>query len=183
VISDAHSGLRNAIGAILIGAGWQRCRVRFLRNVVAQVPKGSAEMVAAAIRAIFGQSDAEHLREQLDTIAGMLGRQLPKVETMLLEAADDITAFADFPVPHWKKIWSTNPLERLNKEIKRRTDVVGVFPNPAALLRLAGSVLVEAHDEWQVADNRYLSETTLALLQPCPNSGDHPVAVPTAITA
>ena len=118
--------------------------VHFLRNVLAQVPKGSAEMVAAAIRTIFAQPDAEHVREQLDTIAGMLGRQLPKVETMLRDAADDITDFADFPVPHWKKIWSTNPLERLNKEIKRRTDVVGVFPNPAALLRLAGSVLVEA---------------------------------------
>lgn len=94
----------------------------------------------------------------------MLGRQFPKVETMLREAAEDITASADFPAAHWKKIWSTNPLERLNKEIKRRTDVVGVFPNPAALLRLAGSVLVEAHDEWQVADKRYLSETSLALL-------------------
>jgi putative transposase len=166
VISDAHTGLRSAIEAILIGTAWQRCRVHFLRHVLAQVPKGSAEMVAAAIRTIFAQPDAEHVRGQLDTIAGMLGRQLPKVESMLRDAAADITAFADFPVPHWKKIWSTNPLERLNKEIKRRTDVVGVFPNSAALLRLAGSVLVEAHDEWQVADKRYLSETTLALLQP-----------------
>jgi putative transposase len=182
VISDAHSGLRGAIEAILIGAAWQRCRVHFLRNVLAQVPKGSAEMVAAAIRTIFAQPDAEHVREQLDTIADMLGRQLPKVESMLREAADDITAFADFRVPHWKKIWSTNPLERLNKEIKRRTDVVGVFPNPAALLRLAGSVLAEAHDEWQVADKRYLSETTLALLN-APNNSEQNVAAPAALTA
>jgi putative transposase len=183
VISDAHTGLRSAIEAILIGTAWQRCRVHFLRNVLAQVPKGSAEMVAAAIRTIFAPPDAEHVRGQLDTIAGMLGRQLPKVESMLRDAAADITAFADFPVPHWKKIWSTNPLERLNKEIKRRTDVVGVFPNSAALLRLAGSVLVEAHDEWQVADKRYLSETTLALLQPASDAGDQSVAIPAAITA
>jgi transposase-like protein len=88
-------------------------------------------MVAAAIRTIFAQPDPAHVREQLDVIATMLGRQLPKVESMLREAADDVTAFADFPVSHWKKIWSTNPLERVNKEIKRRTDVVGVFPNPA----------------------------------------------------
>jgi putative transposase len=182
VISDAHSGLRGAIEAILIGAARQRCRVHFLRTVLAQVPKGSAEMVAAAIRTIFAQPDAAHVREQLDTIAGMLGRQLPKVETMLREAADDITAFADFPVPHWKKIWSTNPLERLNKEIKRRTDVVGVFRNPAALLRLAGSVLVEAHDEWQVADKRYLSEATLALLKPCDQPAET-VAAAAALTA
>ena len=101
---------------------------------------------------------------------------------MLREAADDITAFADFPVPHWKKIWSTNPLERLNKEIKRRTEVVGVFPNPAALLRLAGSLLVEAHDEWQVADKRYLSETTLALLN-APNNSEQNVAAPAGLTA
>jgi putative transposase len=140
-------------------------------------------MVAAAIRTIFAQPDADHVREQLDTIAGMLGRQLPKVESMLRDEGPDITAFGDFPVPHWKKIWSTNALEGLNKEIKRRTDVVGVFPNPAALLRLAGSVLVEAHDEWQVADKRYLSETTLALLRASSDSADQSVAVPAAITA
>jgi putative transposase len=164
VISDAHEGLKAAIAAVLIGSGWQRCRVHFLRNLLAQVPKGSAEMVAAAIRTIFAQPDTAHVREQLEVIAGMLGRQLPKVETMLRAAAEEVTAFADFPLAHWKKIWSTNPLERLNKEIKRRTDVVGVFPNPDALLRLAGAVLVEAHDEWQVSDRRYLSEASMALL-------------------
>jgi putative transposase len=168
VISDAHEGLRQAIDAVLIGAAWQRCRVHFLRNVLAQVPKGSADMVAAAIRTIFAQPKADMVREQLHVIAGMLGRQFPKVETMLRDAAPEVTAFADFPVPHWKKIWSTNPLERLNKEVKRRTDVVGVFPNPEALLRLAGAVLVEAHDEWQVSERRYLSEASMAQLQEPP---------------
>jgi putative transposase len=164
VISDAHTGLKQAISAVLLGASWQRCRVHFLRNVLAQVPKGNAEMVAAAIRTIFAQPDATHVREQLDVIAGMLGRQLPKVELMLRDAADDLLAFTTFPVGHWKKIWSTNPLERLNKEIKRRTDVVGVFPNPQALLRLAGAVLIEAHDEWQTTDRRYLAEGSMAEL-------------------
>ncbi|SDR96241.1 IS256 family transposase [Jiangella sp. DSM 45060] len=165
VISDAHTGLKHAIASVLLGAAWQRCRVHFLRNVLAQVPKGNAEMVAAAIRTIFAQPDAEHVHEQFDVIATMLGRQLPKVEQMLRDASDDLLAFTAFPISHWKKIWSTNPLERLNKEVKRRTDVVGVFPNPAALLRLAGAVLVEAHDEWQVAaERRYLSEASMALL-------------------
>jgi putative transposase len=164
VISDAHAGLKAAIEAVLLGAAWQRCRVHFLRNVLAQVPKGHADMVAAAIRTIFAQPDPVHVREQLDVIATMLGRQLPKVEAMLRDAADDVTAFADFPISHWKKIWSTNPLERVNKEIKRRTDVVGVFPNRAALLRLAGSVLVETYDEWQVSERRYVSESSMTLL-------------------
>jgi len=181
VISDAHAGLKHAIEAVLLGASWQRCRVHFLRNVLAAVPKGHAEMVAAAIRTIFAQPDAEHVRSQLDVIAGMLGRQFGKVETMLREAANDITAFADFPVAHWKKIWSTNPLERVNKEIKRRTDVVGVFPNPAALLRLAGSVLVETHDEWQVSDRRSLSEGSMALLDK--HSTVEEVATPALLTA
>ena len=182
VISDAHAGLQAAISSVFIGSSWQRCRVHFLRNVLAQVPRGSAEMVAAAIRTIFAQPGPQHVREQLDTIAGMLGRQFPKVEQMLRDAADDVTAFAAFPVSHWKKIWSTNPLERLNKEIKRRTDVVGVFPNPAALLRLAGAVLVEAHDEWQVADKRYLSEGSMATLT-TPTAEPKEVAAPALLTA
>jgi transposase-like protein len=168
VIADAHLGLGQAIQAVMAGAAMQRCRVHFLRNVLARVPKGSAEMVAAAIRTIFAQPDAAHVHEQLTTIAGMLGRQFPKLETMLHDAAPDLLAFTSFPPGHWKKIWSTNPLERLNKEIKRRTDVVGVFPNPEALLRLAGAVLVEAHDEWQVSDRRYLSESSMALLATTP---------------
>jgi putative transposase len=107
-------------------------------------------------------------------IAGMLGRQAPKVETMLRDAAEGLLAFTGFPVAHWKKIWSTNPLERLNKEVKRRTDVVGVFPNPEALLRLAGAVLAEAHDEWQTGDRRYLSEATMALLTTPPQQDGWP---------
>jgi putative transposase len=181
VISDAHTGLKQAISAVLLGSSWQRCRVHFLRNVLAQVPKGSAEMVAAAIRTIFAQPKADMVRDQLSVIAGMLGRQSPKVETMLRDAADDLLAFTSFPPGHWKKIWSTNPLERLNKEVKRRTDVVGVFPNPDALLRLAGAVLVEAHDEWQATDRRYLAEATMALLvTPPPQEG---VATPELMTA
>jgi putative transposase len=168
VISDAHEGLKQAIGSVLLGAAWQRCRVHFLRNVLAQVPKGSQEMVAAAIRTIFAQPDAEHVHEQFTQIATMLGRQLPKVEAMMRDAREDLLAFTAFPVAHWKKIWSTNPLERLNREVKRRTDVVGVFPNPPALLRLPGAVLVEAHDEWQVSDRRYLSERSMALLNDNP---------------
>jgi transposase-like protein len=164
VIADAHLGLRQAVNAILLGASVQRCRVHFTRNMLAAVPKGNAEMVAAAIRTVFAQPDAQHVAEQFDVIAGMLGRQFPKVEQLMLAAKEDLLAFTSFPVSHWKKIWSTNPLERVNKEIKRRTDVVGVFPNPAALLRLAGAVLAEQHDEWAVSDRRYLSEGSMAVL-------------------
>ena len=161
---------------------WQRCRVHFMRNVLAIVPKGNQEMVAAAIRTIFAQPDAEHVHEQFEVIAAMLGKNLPKVEAMLRDAHDDLLAFTGFPVAHWKKIWSTNPLERLNKEVKRRTDVVGVFPNPEALLRLAGAVLVEAHDEWQVsADRRYLSEASMDPSDQEANSKE--VAKPELMTA
>src|SRR5215203_4048683 len=170
VISDAHTGLKQAISAVLIGSSWQRCRVHFLRNVLAQVPKGSAEMVAAAIRTIFAQPQSDMVRDQLGVIAGMLGRQFPKVESMLRDAAEDLLAFTSFPVAHWKKIWSTNPLERLNKEIKRRTNVVGIFPNDDSVVRLATAVIAEAHDEWAVTDRRYLSEGSMAKLYDTDNS-------------
>jgi putative transposase len=180
VIADAHLGLRQAVTAVLVGASVQRCRVHFLRNVLAQVPKGHGEMALAAIRTVFAQPDAEHVSEQFDVIAAMLGRQLPKVERLMTDAKDDLLAFTGFPPAHWKKIWSTNPLERLNKEVKRRTDVVGVFPNPAALLRLAGAVLIESHDEWQVSDRRYLSEGSMALLS---TPTEEEVATPELMTA
>lgn len=141
------------------------------RNVLARVPKGSQEMVAAAIRTVFAQPDAPAVADQLDAIAGKLGRQFPAVEAMLREAATDICAFAAFPTAHWKKVWSTNPLERVNKEIKRRTNVVGIFPNEAAVLRLAGSILLEVHDEWQVTERRYLSEGSMAKLYETDNDG------------
>jgi putative transposase len=164
VISDAHEGLRQSIERVMLGAAWQRCRMHFLRNVLAKVPKANSEMVAAAIRTIFAQPDATAVVDQLEVIAEKLGRQFPAVDTMLRDAATDICAFATFPQAHWRKIWSTNPLERVNKEIKRRTNVVGIFPNEAGVLRLAGSVLLEIHDEWAIINRRYLSEGSMAKL-------------------
>src|SRR5512144_1174457 len=170
VISDAHRGLTAAVAAVLQGASWQRCRVHFLRNALAKVRRGDAEMVAAAIRTIFAQPTAAAVRDQVDTVAALLESKFPAVAGMLRDAQADLTAFADFPEAHWKKIWSTNPLERLHKEIKRRTDVVGIFPNPAALFRLTGAVLAEAHDEWQAGERRYLSETSMAALFATPTA-------------
>ncbi len=166
VISDAHRGLVNAIGTTFQGSSWQRCRVHFMRNVLAKVSKGNDEMVAATIRTIFAQPGQAEVRVQVDLVATMLAGQFPAVAEMLLDAKADLTAFADFPHGHWRKIWSTNPLERLNREVKRRTDVVGIFPNPASLRRLSSCVLIEAHDEWQDSDRRYLSEESMALLNP-----------------
>ena len=171
VISDSHAGLKKAIGKVLSGATWQRCRVHFLRNALARVPKGQAEMVAAAVRTIFAEPDAEHVRAAVETVAGTLQEKFPLVAALLRDAREDLTAFADFPPAHWRKIWSTNPLERLNREVKRRTDVVGIFPDDAALLRLASCVLIEAHDEWQVTDRRYLSDESMAELYPQPEPG------------
>jgi len=164
VISDQHLGLKEAISKVFIGAGWQRCRVHFLRNALALVPKAKTQMVAAAIRTIFAQPDAAHVRQQLDVVADTLSFTLGGVSALLLEAKEDLTAFSSFPMAHWPKLWSTNPLERVNAEIKRRTNVVGIFPNDASVLRLVTAVLVEQHDEWAVAERRYLSEESMALI-------------------
>ncbi|MFI6467917.1 IS256 family transposase [Streptomyces sp. NPDC050538] len=166
VIGDHHSGLVAAIGKVMLGAAHQRCRVHFLRNVFGVIDKNSGEMVAATIRTIFAQPGQSTVRAQVDTVADMLGGQFPKVKQMLLKAKDDLTAFADFPERHWNKIRSTNPLERVNREIKRRTDVVQVFPNDDALLRLVTAVLLEMHKEWIAFPRRYLPEGSMDDLYP-----------------
>jgi putative transposase len=162
VISDAHTGLKNAIRKTFSGASWQRCRVHFMRNLLARVPKGHSEMVAATVRTVFAQPDPTSTRDQLRLVADSFRERYPAVSDLLLEAEADVTAYASFPQPHWKKIWSTNPLERLMREIKRRADVVGIFPDDNSILRLVGSVLSEQHDEWQVTDRRYLGEESMA---------------------
>lgn len=183
VISDHHLGLKQAIESVFIGSTWQRCRVHFMRNVLARVPKASTEMVAAAIRTIFAQPDAEHVRSQLNEVTTMLHAQFPGVADMLTDAAEDLLAFTGFPQAHWRKIWSTNPLERLNGEIKRRTNVVGVFPNDASVARLVTAVVVETHDEWAVAERRYLSEESMAKLYAKPDPEPVLEEPPLAITA
>ena len=165
VISDQHLGLKAAVEAVMVGSAWQRCRVHFMRNVLTRVKRNNTHMVIAAIQTIFAQPDARAVREQFERIVATLDDQFPDVATMLTDAKEDLLAFSAFPEAHWRKVWSTNPLERLHREIKRRTDVVGVFPNDASVERLVTAVVVETHDEWQVAERRYLSETSMALLR------------------
>ena len=165
VVSDSHAGLVPAIAVAFQGASWQRCRVHFMRNVLAKVPKVAGPMVAAIIRTIFvPRGKAGLVQAQFDEVVAMLSRSHPPVADLLDGARDDLLAFTGYPSAHWQQIWSTNPLERLNKEIKRRTNVVGTFPNPAALLRLTGHVLIEQHDEWDSAERRYFSENSMNLL-------------------
>jgi putative transposase len=164
VTSDAHGGLKAAIAAVLHGAGWQRCRVHWLRNAMALVPKSAQQMVGATIRTVFTQPDAASTREQWRRVAGGFRERFERVAQLMDEAEEDVLAYLTFPHAHWRQIWSTNPLERLNRELGRRTDVVGIFPNEAALIRLAGAVLAEQHDEWQVT-RRYFSAESMALLE------------------
>jgi putative transposase len=161
VVSDAHEGLRNAIAATLPGAAWQRCRTHAMRNLLTRVPKAAQAMVATLVRTIFAQSDEKQVKAQFDRVVTELERQFPAAAELLVEAEADLLAFSSFPVEHWRQIWSNNNQERLNKELRRRTDVVGIFPNRPALIRLCGAVLAEQHDEWAVA-RRYMSAELLA---------------------
>lgn len=164
VTSDAHEGLKEAIRTVLVGTTWQRCRVHFMRNLLAYVPKSAQQMVAALVRTIFAQPDKASAHAQLATVAANLAGRFPKVAGLLAEAEEDVLAYMDFPAEHRRQLHSTNPLERLNREIGRRTDVVGIFPNAAALLRLAGAVLQEQHDEWTAATRRYFSQESMSKL-------------------
>jgi putative transposase len=171
VISDQHAGLVAALKRSFQGAAHQRCRVHFARNLLALVPKSHTDMVAAVFRTIFAQPDAATVAATWDEVRNQLASSFPKIGSLMDEGKVEVLAFTAFPRPHWSKIWSTNPLERVNKEIKRRARVVGIFPNEAAVIRLVGAVLADMHDEWQSGDRRYLSEGSMALLKPNGDTG------------
>jgi putative transposase len=183
VISDAHRGLVDAIGAALPGAAWQRCRTHYLRNLLAKVPKSAQPWVATMVRTVFDQPDATSVRDQYARVVEAIEARFPDAATHLDDARDDLLAFTGFPHEIWRQIWSNNPQERLNKEIRRRTDVVGIFPNRAAIIRLIGAVLAEQTDEW-TEQRRYmgielLNKARLTLIdeQPTDQTTEPPAAL------
>jgi len=182
VTSDAHPGLREAIAATLPGASWQRCRTHFMRNLLAKVPKAAQPFVAALVRSIFAQPDREQVEAQLRRVTDQLAGRFPEAAALLEEAGPDITAFACFPTEHWRQIWSNNPQERLNREVRRRTEVVGIFPDRASAIRLVGMVLVEQHEEWQVA-RRYMSPESLARARVRVIDGEREEVMPELVAA
>lgn len=161
VVSDAHEGLKGAIAAVLVGASWQRCRTHFMANLATKVPRSAQAMVATLVRTIFDQPDATQVWAQHARVVEQLTERFAEAAAVLVDAAPDLLAFTAFPHEHWRQIRSNNPQERLNRELRRRTDVVGIFPNRPAVIRLVGAVLAEQHDEWAVA-RRYLSAESLA---------------------
>jgi transposase-like protein len=164
VVSDAHEGLKAAVETVLSGASWQRCRVHFMRNVLAHIPKGDKAMVAAAVRTIFAQPNHEAAGQQLQYVAEKLQPSWPKAAQVLLEGEQDVLAYMAFPKEHWTRIYSTNIVERLNKEIKRRIRVVEIFPDLPSAIRLVGALLAEIDDEWQVG-RRYFSQESMRKLK------------------
>jgi putative transposase len=175
VASDAHEGLKQAIARVL-GATWQRCRVHWMRNALAYVPKGQHTMVAAALRQAFLQPDQDTARQTWRQVADQLRPRWPKLAVLMDESEHDVLAYMAFPAQHRTKLHSTNPLERLNKEVKRRSDVVGIFPNEPAIIRLVGAVLMEQHDEWQLP-HRYMQLEAMAELTP-PANDVEPLQLP-----
>ncbi len=173
VTSDSHEGLKAAIGAVLQGASWQRCRVHWLRNALSLVPKREQQLVAATIRTVFAQPTPELVREHWRKVSDTFRGRYPRLSQLMDVSEEDVLAYTHFPHEHWRQVWSNNPLERLNKEIKRRTDVVGIFPNDAAIIRLVGMILAEQHDEWQVS-RRYFSAESLAKLGKPERGQDQP---------
>ena len=163
VVSDAHKGLKSAIAKTFIGASWQRCRTHFARNLLAKVPKAAQDFVAALNRSIFAQPNAREVWAQHRRVVDQLAERFNDAAQLLEDAAEDILAFSAFPKSHWRQIWSNNPQERLNREIRRRTDVVSIFPNRKAIIRLIGAVLAEQNDEWCCA-RRYMSLDSLKLV-------------------
>lgn len=163
VTSDAHAGLVDAVGATLPGTGWQRCRTHFAANLMSATPKSSWPWVKALLHSVYDQPDAEAVHAQIDRIVETLTDQLPTVAAYLEDAREEILTFTVFPKACWRQIWSNNHNERLNREIRRRTDVVRIFPHRDAVIRLVGAVLAEQHDEW-VEQRRYLG---LDLLKQC----------------
>jgi transposase-like protein len=166
VISDSHLGLKQAVAQVFVGATWQRCRVHFMRNALATVPKVAQQMVAATLRTVFAQPDQASAHETIERICRLFVKRYPQLVKVVQEAEVDVLAFYSFPLEHRRQIWSTNSLERLNKEVSRRCDVVGIFPNRSSLLRLVGAVLEEQHDEWQVGRRYFSTESMNKLLQP-----------------
>jgi transposase-like protein len=162
VISDAHAGLVKAIGRCFQGAAWQRCRVHAMRNLLSAAPHRQRAMIAALVRTMFAQPDGDTARTQLRAVVDQLTPYAPTVAERLEAMEADVLAYTAFPAAHWSKIWSNNPIERLNRELKRRTDVVGIFPDKASVIRLVGALLVEINDEMIAAERRYIAAASVA---------------------
>jgi transposase-like protein len=171
VVCDAHVGLNKAIRRMFQGCCWQRCRVHFARNLLQRVPKAHQGMVTAALRSVFAQESAAEILSRWDDLASSLAERFPKAAELMQESKEDVLAFRHFPQPHWKKVWSTNLLERLNEEVKRRTRVVGIFPNDASITRLVGAVLLEQDEHWQLEGRRMFSADSMAAI---PSLNDRP---------
>src|SRR5579883_3233574 len=184
VISDAHPGLKSAIASALSGAAWQRCRTHFMRNLLVTVPKSMQGLVATTVRSIYAQPDAESVRAQHARVVEQLTPRFGQAARMLADAKDDLLAFTSFPKEHWRQIWSNNPQERLNREIRRRSDVVGIFPDRDSLIRLVGAVLAEQNDEW-AEGCRYMGLEVLAKIRrrAAGDTDGEPITQPAALIA